>query len=72
MAVPVIPMLLVITTLMSLLCSLCIALTKWNEFKNGTKEHSRLPPGKMGWPFFGETAEFLKLGPDFMKKQRTR
>ncbi|MED6185617.1 Cytochrome P450 85A [Stylosanthes scabra] len=26
----------------------------------------------MGWPLFGETTEFLKQGPNFMKNQRTR
>lgn len=31
-----------------------------------------LPPGTMGWPVFGETTEFLKQGPDFMKNQRAR
>jgi len=42
---------------------------KWNEIRYGRKG---LPPGTMGWPLFGETAEFLKHGPDFMKKQRAR
>lgn len=31
-----------------------------------------LPPGTMGFPFFGETKEFLKQGPQFMKIQRAR
>ncbi|EEF36429.1 cytochrome P450, putative [Ricinus communis] len=31
-----------------------------------------LPPGTMGWPVFGETTEFLKQGPNFMKNQRAR
>uniref|UniRef100_A0A2P2IZ72 Uncharacterized protein MANES_02G058500 n=1 Tax=Rhizophora mucronata TaxID=61149 RepID=A0A2P2IZ72_RHIMU len=26
----------------------------------------------MGWPFFGQTTEFLKQGPNFMKTQRSR
>jgi brassinosteroid-6-oxidase 2 len=26
----------------------------------------------MGWPLFGETTEFLKQGPNFMKNQRAR
>lgn len=42
---------------------------KWNEIRYGRKG---LPPGTMGWPLFGETAEFLKHGPEFMKKQRAR
>ncbi|XP_011015762.1 PREDICTED: cytochrome P450 85A1-like [Populus euphratica] len=42
---------------------------KWNEIWYARKG---LPPGTMGWPLFGETAEFLKHGPDFMKKQRAR
>lgn len=31
-----------------------------------------MPPGTMGWPIFGETAGFLKQGPDFMKGKRAR
>ncbi|KAJ4841498.1 hypothetical protein Tsubulata_045623, partial [Turnera subulata] len=31
-----------------------------------------LPPGTMGWPLFGETAEFLKNGPDFMASKKAR
>ncbi|XP_061340195.1 cytochrome P450 85A-like [Gastrolobium bilobum] len=31
-----------------------------------------MPPGTMGWPIFGETAGFLKHGPDFMKAKRAR
>ncbi|KAH6832136.1 brassinosteroid-6-oxidase 2 [Perilla frutescens var. hirtella] len=44
-------------------------LSKWNEI---ILKREGLPPGTMGWPFFGETNEFLKLGPDFMKRQRAR
>ncbi|KAE8685925.1 Cytochrome P450 85A1 [Hibiscus syriacus] len=47
----------------------CAAVLRWNEMryrKNG------LPPGTMGWPVFGETTEFLKQGPNFMKNQRAR
>ncbi|KAL8471815.1 hypothetical protein ACS0TY_028519 [Phlomoides rotata] len=51
------------------LCLLSIALLRWNEVKYRKKG---LPPGTMGWPVFGETTEFLKLGPAFMKNQRSR
>ena len=44
-------------------------LSKWNEI---IFQRKGLPPGTMGWPFFGETNEFLKLGPNFMKRQTTR
>lgn len=44
-------------------------LLKWNKIKYSKKG---LPPGTMGWPFFGETSEFLKQGPEFMKNQRAR
>ncbi|KAK6116417.1 hypothetical protein DH2020_049879 [Rehmannia glutinosa] len=47
----------------------CLFLFKWNEIRYNKKG---LPPGSMGWPFFGETNEFLKQGPEFMKTQRTR
>ncbi|KAL9231278.1 hypothetical protein vseg_006524 [Gypsophila vaccaria] len=45
------------------------ALLRWNELKYRKKG---LPPGTMGWPIFGETTEFLKQGPLFMKTQRAR
>ncbi|KAJ8775166.1 hypothetical protein K2173_020170 [Erythroxylum novogranatense] len=45
------------------------ALLKWNELIYRTKG---LPPGTMGWPVFGETTEFLKQGPNFMKNRRAR
>lgn len=45
------------------------ALLRWNELRYRKKG---LPPGTMGWPIFGETTEFLKLGPNFMKNQRSR
>lgn len=51
------------------LCLLSIALLRWNEVKYRKKG---LPPGTMGWPVFGETTEFLKQGPAFMKNQRAR
>ncbi|XP_058227930.1 cytochrome P450 85A1-like isoform X2 [Rhododendron vialii] len=47
----------------------CTALLRWNEVRYRKKG---LPPGTMGWPIFGETSEFLKQGPNFMKKQRAR
>ncbi|KAB2073524.1 hypothetical protein ES319_A07G088500v1 [Gossypium barbadense] len=49
--------------------SICTALLRWNELKFSKKG---LPPGTMGWPIFGETTEFLKQGPNFMKNQRAR
>ncbi|KAF9591548.1 hypothetical protein IFM89_004602 [Coptis chinensis] len=50
---------------------LCIstALLRWNEMRYRKKG---LPPGTMGWPVFGETTEFLKQGPSYMKNQRAR
>ncbi|XP_044493276.1 cytochrome P450 85A-like [Mangifera indica] len=48
---------------------LCFTLLKWNEIRYAGK---RLPPGTMGWPLVGETTEFLKHGPSFMKNQRAR
>uniref|UniRef100_A0A7N0T9R8 Cytochrome P450 85A n=1 Tax=Kalanchoe fedtschenkoi TaxID=63787 RepID=A0A7N0T9R8_KALFE len=53
---------------LSLLC-ICSALLRWNELKYRMKG---LPPGTMGWPVFGETTDFLKLGPCFIKNQRAR
>ncbi|XP_073150685.1 cytochrome P450 85A1-like isoform X2 [Henckelia pumila] len=51
------------------LCILSTALLRWNEVRYRKKE---LPPGIMGWPVFGETTEFLKQGPDFMRSKRSR
>ncbi|KAF5735609.1 cytochrome P450 85A [Tripterygium wilfordii] len=51
-----------------MLC-ICSALLRWNEVKYRKKS---LPPGTMGWPVFGETTEFLKQGPNFIKNQRAR
>ncbi|XP_073031997.1 cytochrome P450 85A1-like [Primulina eburnea] len=42
---------------------------KWNGIRYRRKG---LPLGTMGWPFFGQTSEFIKQGPEFMKKQRER
>ncbi|KAF8105715.1 hypothetical protein N665_0157s0278 [Sinapis alba] len=54
-----------------LLIIVCIGSTllRWNQMRYSKKG---LPPGTMGWPIFGETTEFLKQGPDFMKNQRLR
>ncbi|KAK8953421.1 Cytochrome P450 85A1 [Platanthera guangdongensis] len=48
---------------------LCCGLLRWNEVRYRKKD---MPPGTMGWPLFGETTEFLKHGPNFMKNQRAR
>lgn len=48
---------------------LCCGLLRWNEVRYRKKG---LPPGTMGWPLFGETTEFLKEGPNFMRNQRAR
>ncbi|AES68356.1 putative cytochrome P450 [Medicago truncatula] len=52
-----------------LILCFCSALLRWNEVRYRKKG---LPPGTMGWPVFGETTEFLKQGPSFMKNQRLR
>ncbi|KAM3760899.1 hypothetical protein ACB098_01G227900 [Castanea mollissima] len=52
-----------------LVLCICSALLRWNEVRYRKKG---LPPGTMGWPVFGETTEFLKQGPNFMKNQRAR
>ncbi|KAL5718377.1 beta-amyrin 28-monooxygenase [Ranunculus cassubicifolius] len=31
-------------------------------FRNNTWKHSKLPPGKTGWPIIGESLEYLNLG----------
>ncbi|OVA14584.1 Cytochrome P450 [Macleaya cordata] len=48
---------------------ICNVLLKWNEYRFNKKG---LPPGTLGWPVFGETTEFLKKGPNFMKNQRDK
>ncbi|XWS36847.1 hypothetical protein CRYUN_Cryun20dG0120900 [Craigia yunnanensis] len=60
---------LVILGLFVLALCICTALLRWNEMRYRKKG---LPPGTMGWPVFGETTEFLKQGPNFMKNQRAR
>ncbi|KAK9742553.1 hypothetical protein RND81_03G181400 [Saponaria officinalis] len=45
------------------------AILRWNELRYRKKG---LPPGTMGWPIFGETTDFLKQGPNFIKSQRAR
>ncbi|GLU01751.1 hypothetical protein SLE2022_190380 [Rubroshorea leprosula] len=50
------------------ICS-CTALLRWNEVRYRKKG---LPRGTMGWPIFGETTEFLRQGPNFMKNRRGR
>ncbi|BFG26486.1 hypothetical protein CerSpe_127600 [Prunus speciosa] len=59
---------MVILCVLFVLC-ICSALLRWNEVRYRKKG---LPPGTMGWPVFGETTEFLKQGPNFMKNQRAR
>ncbi|VAH39986.1 unnamed protein product [Triticum turgidum subsp. durum] len=44
----------------------------WNEVRYGRRGNVCLPPGTMGWPLFGETTEFLKHGPSFMKRKGLR
>ncbi|KAI0516642.1 hypothetical protein KFK09_009319 [Dendrobium nobile] len=48
---------------------ICCGVLKLNELRYRKKG---LPPGTMGWPFFGETTEFLKQGPSFMKNQSAK
>ncbi|KAK4740483.1 hypothetical protein SAY87_032415 [Trapa incisa] len=60
---------LVLVAILCLLCLLSTALLRWNDMRYRKKG---LPPGTMGWPIFGETTEFLKHGPNFMKNQRAR
>uniref|UniRef100_A0A803LCA1 Uncharacterized protein n=1 Tax=Chenopodium quinoa TaxID=63459 RepID=A0A803LCA1_CHEQI len=58
----------VFAVIFSLFC-FSSALLRWNELRYRKKG---LPPGTMGWPIFGETTEFLKQGPNFIKNQRSR
>ncbi|KAL4319392.1 hypothetical protein GQ457_18G024440 [Hibiscus cannabinus] len=49
---------------------ICFAMLKWNEIRFSRRKG--LPPGTLGWPVLGQTTEFLKHGPSFMKKQRAK
>ncbi|XP_044506685.1 cytochrome P450 85A-like [Mangifera indica] len=60
---------MVILAFIFIMLSTCTTLLKWNELRYRKKG---LPPGTMGWPVFGETTEFLKQGPNFMKNRRER
>ncbi|CAI0553210.1 unnamed protein product [Linum tenue] len=60
----------VLVLLLLVLCLSSALLLRWNEVRFSKKKG--LPPGTMGWPIFGETTEFLKQGPNFMKNQRAR
>ncbi|KAH9623769.1 hypothetical protein KSS87_010186 [Heliosperma pusillum] len=59
----------IVGVIVTLICC-SSALLRWNELRYNRKKG--LPPGTMGWPIFGETTEFLKQGPHFMKNQRAR
>ncbi|XP_024978333.1 cytochrome P450 85A1-like [Cynara cardunculus var. scolymus] len=62
----------VLTVIIGGVLGVCLLITlvlRWNEMKYKRKD---LPPGTMGWPLFGETTDFLKQGPSFMKTQRAR
>jgi uncharacterized SAM-binding protein YcdF (DUF218 family) len=59
----------IIVGLMFGMLFVCTGLLRWNELRYRKKG---LPPGTMGWPLFGETTEFLKQGPSFMKARRLR
>ncbi|MBA0822190.1 hypothetical protein Goarm_019004, partial [Gossypium armourianum] len=61
--------LMVIVGVFVMVLCMCTAVLRWNEMRYRKKG---LPPGTMGWPVFGETTEFLKQGPNFMKNQRAR
>lgn len=57
--------------------SFILALTLFFIFNKRKKTRLNLPPGKMGWPFLGETIGYLKpysattMG-DFMEKHIAR
>ncbi|KAE8719194.1 hypothetical protein F3Y22_tig00109972pilonHSYRG00237 [Hibiscus syriacus] len=62
--------LVVVASLLPLVLTISFALLKWNEIRYSRKKG--LPPGTMGWPVLGETTEFIKSGPSFMRKQRAK
>ncbi|CAJ1931860.1 unnamed protein product [Sphenostylis stenocarpa] len=49
-------------------CAL-FAVVKWNTVRYSRKG---MPPGSLGYPFIGETLPFLKQGPLFIKRGRSR
>ncbi|KAH9290545.1 hypothetical protein KI387_034662, partial [Taxus chinensis] len=50
-----------------------IAFLCWNEVRYRQRGFRLpLPPGTMGWPLFGETSDFLKHGPRFIKHRKAR
>ncbi|KAA3459146.1 cytochrome P450 85A-like isoform X2 [Gossypium australe] len=61
--------LMVIVGVFVMVLCMSTAVLRWNEMRYRKKG---LAPGTMGWPVFGETTEFLKQGPNFMKNQRAR
>ncbi|XP_074298513.1 cytochrome P450 85A-like [Silene latifolia] len=61
-------LIVIIAVIMTLICCSSVLL-RWNELKYRKKG---LPRGTLGWPIIGETTEFLKQGPDFMKNQTAR
>ncbi|KAI4320369.1 hypothetical protein MLD38_033860 [Melastoma candidum] len=69
MAAQLVLLLFPAAVILPLLVCLSAALLQWNEFRYRRKG---LPPGTMGWPVVGETTEFLKHGPSFMKTQSAR
>ncbi|KAL8052438.1 hypothetical protein ABFX02_05G004000 [Erythranthe guttata] len=60
-------LMVVVVSFVLILCFCC--LSKWNQIRYRIKG---LPPGNMGFPFFGETNDFLNHGPQFIKSQSAR
>ncbi|GLJ44251.1 hypothetical protein SUGI_0924740 [Cryptomeria japonica] len=66
----------IIVWVFTFICGI-LALVRWNEVRERQRQRQRglplpLPPGTMGWPLFGETSDFLKNGPQFIKRRNTR